>query len=38
MVAARALAIPSSWVPIEWGPALLSIEAALVTGLMAVGV
>jgi hypothetical protein len=38
VMATRALAIPASWMPIEWGPALLTIEAALVTGLMAVGV
>ncbi len=34
----RALAIPAGWAPIEWGPAILTIEAALVTGLMALGV
>ncbi|GIH05728.1 hypothetical protein Rhe02_37950 [Rhizocola hellebori] len=38
VMATRALAIPASWAPIEWGPAVLTIEAALVTGLMAVGV
>jgi hypothetical protein len=34
----RILAIPASLVPIEWGPAVLTAEAALVTGLMAVAV
>jgi hypothetical protein len=34
----RMLAIPASRVPIEWGPAVLTVEAALVTGLMAVAV
>jgi hypothetical protein len=38
VLATRVLAIPASWAPIEWGPAVLSVEAALVTGLMAVGV
>ncbi|GIH03695.1 hypothetical protein Rhe02_17620 [Rhizocola hellebori] len=38
VMATRALAIPASWAPIEWGPAVLTIEAALVTGLMALGV
>jgi hypothetical protein len=38
VVVPRLLAIPASLVPIEWGPAVLTIEAAVVTALMAVGV
>jgi hypothetical protein len=38
VVVPRLLAIPASLVPIEWGPAVLSIEAALITALMAVAV
>jgi hypothetical protein len=38
VVVPRLLAIPASLVPVGLGPAVLSIEAALVTGLMAVGV
>lgn len=34
----RALALPASWVPLEWSAAVLTAEAALVTGLMAVAV
>jgi hypothetical protein len=38
VVVPRLLALPASWAPIGWGPAVLTIEAALVTGLMALAV
>ncbi len=36
LTAARLLAVPSRFVPLEWGPAVLSVEAAIVTALLAV--
>lgn len=38
VVFTRILAIPASLVPIEWGPAVLTVTAALVTAAMAVAV
>jgi hypothetical protein len=38
VVVPRILAIPASLVPIEWGPAVLTTEAALITALMAMAV
>ena len=38
VIVPRLLAVPACLVPIGWGPAVLTIEAALLTGLMAVAV
>lgn len=38
VVVPRLLALPTRLVPVEWGPAVLTVEAALVTSLMAVAV